>query len=231
MINLGFRSVTPGLESVLDEAFPNSRAETRRWLVESVEVTQHGSGEYLFRQGSRTPVLVVLDGWTAFQRTSPDGRVVIPRLAGPGQVAGLLGVSDLSTPVDLLAITGVRTAGWSATTIRSAAAADSGLALDTVDQMAVAMDLLSERLDSLPSQDSRRRVARMLWSYRELFFGEEPVLTRGHLAGLVGTSAEMTRRVLRRLEEMGVVARVGRSSLQLLDEEQLAGLADLPGSP
>ena len=62
--------------------------------------------------------------------------------AGPGQVAGLLGVSDLSTPVDLLAITGVRTAGWSATTIRAAAAADSGLALDTVDQMAVAMDLL-----------------------------------------------------------------------------------------
>jgi CRP-like cAMP-binding protein len=211
LINLGFRSVTPGLERVLDEAFPNSRAETRRWLVESVEVTQHGSGEYLFRQGSRTPVLVVLDGWTAFQRTSPDGRVVIPRLAGPGQVAGLLGVSDLSTPVDMLAITGVRTAGWSATTIRSAAAADSGLALDTVDQMAVAMDLLSERLDSLPSQ--------------------EPVLTRGHLAGLVGTSAEMTRRVLRRLEEMGVVVRVGRSSLQLLDEEQLAGLADLPGSP
>ena len=126
MINLGFRSVTAGLEPVLDEAFPSSRAETRRWLLQSVEVTQHGSGEYLFRQGSRTPVLVVLDGWTAFRRTSPDGRVVIPRLAGPGQVAGLLGVSDLSTPVDLLAITGVRTAGWSAKTIRAAAAADFG---------------------------------------------------------------------------------------------------------
>jgi len=54
-----------------------------------------------------------------------------------------------------------------------------------------------------------------------LFFGDPPILTRAHLSGLVGTSQEMTRRVLRQLEREGTIAREGRAGLLLLRPDQL----------
>ena len=70
-------------------------------------------------------------------------------------------------------------------------------------------------------QDARRRVLRILARHRSLFFGDPPILTRAHLSGLVGTSQEMTRRVLRQLEREGTIAREGRAGLLLLRPDQL----------
>jgi CRP-like cAMP-binding protein len=62
---------------------------------------------------------------------------------------------------------------------------------------------------------------RILAEHEAVFFGDSPVLTRAHLPSLVGTSREMTARVLRELEREGVVLRVGRSGLRLLSREGL----------
>ena len=59
-------------------------------------------------------------------------------------------------------------------------------------------------------------------------FGDEAVLTRAYLPALVGTSREMTRRVLRILESDGVVARIGGGRLELLDAARLAQAAATP---
>ena len=56
---------------------------------------------------------------------------------------------------------------------------------------------------------------------RDLFFADPPVLSRSHLPALVGTSREMTGRVLRQLEREGMVARVGRNGLRLLRPDRL----------
>jgi CRP-like cAMP-binding protein len=61
--------------------------------------------------------------------------------------------------------------------------------------------------------------------HADLFFSEPPVLRRTHLPALVGTSREMTGRVMRALESRGVVARVGRDRLDLLDPAGLAAAA------
>jgi CRP-like cAMP-binding protein len=64
-------------------------------------------------------------------------------------------------------------------------------------------------------------VLRVLARDRELFFCDPAVLNRTHLPGLVGTSREMTRRVLRQLEREGTLARVGSTGLQLLQPTRL----------
>jgi CRP-like cAMP-binding protein len=53
-------------------------------------------------------------------------------------------------------------------------------------------------------------------------------MTRAYLPALVGTSREMTGRVLRQLESDGIVRRVGRDRLRLLDADRLALAAAPP---
>ena len=51
------------------------------------------------------------------------------------------------------------------------------------------------------------------------------MVTRSYLPALVGTSREMTGRVLRQLEAEGVVERIGRGRLRLLDAAELTRTA------
>ena len=103
--------------------------------------------------------------------------------------------------------------------------ADAGMALAAIDSMAASLHDTIERIEGFVHQNARRRVLRVLASYRSLFFGDPVILTRAHLPGLVGTSREMTGRVLRHLEREGVVERVGRTGLRLLQPGGLdAGL-------
>ncbi len=98
---------------------------------------------------------------------------------------------------------------------------DPDLALDVIDRLSMFMNVLTRKVDGFLHQDARQRVLRVLVRHRDLFFADAPVLTRSHLPGLVGTSREMTGRVLRDLEREGAVARVGRTGLRLLDPARL----------
>jgi CRP-like cAMP-binding protein len=80
---------------------------------------------------------------------------------------------------------------------------------------------VSYRLDRFIHQEARGRVLRVLAEHEDLFFGDPPVLSRSHLPSLVGTSREMTGRVLRGLEHDGVLVRVGKRGLRLLAPEDL----------
>jgi CRP-like cAMP-binding protein len=102
---------------------------------------------------------------------------------------------------------------------------DAGLAIDLMDHILAAYQEVTSRLESLLYQDALRRVARVLHQHADLFFADEPVVTRRQLPLLVGTSREMTGRVLRVLESRGVVARVGRFQFRLLDPAGLAAAA------
>ena len=110
--------------------------------------------------------------------------------------------------------------------MRRLVAADHGLALDVVDVMARYILQFANRLDRYVHQDARRRVLRVLAAYAELFLGEPPVLSRTLLPALVGTSREMTGRVLRALEAEGVIARTGRRGLRLLRPNALEEVAE-----
>jgi CRP-like cAMP-binding protein len=182
----------------------------------------------MFRQGDVTPVALVLDGHVAVRRTSPDGRQLIFRIISRGKVGAFFPLVGRPSAGDILALTPTPVALWGGPWIRSLAKADPGLAVDLLDHVVMTYEEIVGRLDTLLYQDALRRVARILHIHSELFFAEEPVLTRDYLPTLVGTSREMTGRVLRVLEARSLVARVGRNRLRLLDPEGLAAAAADP---
>jgi CRP-like cAMP-binding protein len=83
------------------------------------------------------------------------------------------------------------------------------------------LNTLPERVDGLLHQGACRGVIRVLARHRDLFFGEPAIISGADLPSLVGTSREMTGRVLRDLERDGTLARVGRTGLRLLLPDRL----------
>jgi CRP-like cAMP-binding protein len=213
------------LPSLLAEVFPQSRPETRTALVNTASIQMFGTGQTMFRQGDSTPVALVLDGHVAIRRTSPDGRQFIVRIVRRGKLGAFFPLNARPSAADLVALTPTPVALWGGPWVRSLARSDAGLAVDLLDHVLVTYEEVVGRLDSLIYQDALRRVARILQLHADLFFADDPVLTRDYLPTLVGTSREMTGRVLRVLEARSLVARVGRNRLRLLDPAGLAAAA------
>lgn len=212
---------------VVDRAFPRARSKTRRWMVAHADVRAFGPGQTVVAQGHEGETIVVLNGHIGLRRTTLEGREVIPRIVAMGQLASLLPIARRPTVFECVALTPSRVAVLSGADLRALAEEDAGLGMDLLEHALDAMMGIVEQLDGLLHQDASRRVARVLQQHAALFFGDAAVLTRAYLPALVGTSREMTGRVLRRLEADGVVARVGPDRLQLLDAAALARTASI----
>lgn len=165
--------------------------------------------------------MLVLDGMVGFRRTTIDGREVIPRVAARAQLAPMMPIAGRAAVVEVVALSSAHVARWAAAELRALADDDAGFAVAVLDQVLLSFEAVVERLDGLLYQDASRRVARVLEQHAEILFGDDAPLTRAFLPALVGTSREMTGRVLRQLESEGVVARVGRDRLRLLDPARL----------
>jgi CRP-like cAMP-binding protein len=213
------------LSDVIAEAFPNSRADTRQALAMAAGVRRLEPGEMIIRQGDASSVILIIDGHVAVRRTTVDGRQYMVRIVTRGRLSPLLPLAARGASADALALTPTTVAIWRADTLRSRAKSDAGLAVDILDDVLDSLDEVMGRLDGLLYQNAMRRVARVLHQHAELFFVEPPILTRAHLPILVGTSREMTGRVLRVLEARRLVERVGRDRLRLMDPRGLAAAA------
>lgn len=209
------------IQELIERTLPGCSVQTHRLLAETARVVTVRREELIFRQGEPIPLTLMVGCHGAFRRTTVDGQALTVGIAKPGDLFGYSSIASTSTPVDLVALTDGRVALWKGSDIRRLAETDSALALLVIDRMAGFLARLTERLDGLLHQDARRRVIRVLNQHRDLFFGDPPVLSRSHLPGLVGTSREMTGRVLRELEREGSLARVGRTGLRLLRPEML----------
>ena len=187
----------------------------------TAQVRAFEADDLIWRQGETTQLTQMVAGYGAFRRTTVDGGQHIVSLTALGALFGFSSIASVETSTDLVALTAVRAVMWPGDEIRPLAATDPGLALDVIDRMAHFLLQANERVDSLLYQDTRRRVLRVLTTYGDLFFGHPAVLSRAHLPSLVGTTREMTSRVIRALESEGVVARVGRRGLALLSAEGL----------
>jgi CRP/FNR family transcriptional regulator, cyclic AMP receptor protein len=184
-------------------------------------------GGVIFRQGEPLPLTLVVEGFSALRRTTPDGRQLFLRLVTGGDFFGLSGIAARTASTDLVGMTPGVVALWSGRDVRLLTTSDPGLALDVMDGMARFLTEVTERLEGFIHQDARGRVVRVLTKYADVFFGEPAVLSRAYLPSLVGTSREMTGRVIRELEREGTIARVGRTGLRLLSP---GGLREAAGS-
>jgi CRP-like cAMP-binding protein len=221
-ISIDLASLAAELPTVLGQVFARSRLDTLAALTAVATVRTFRPNEALLHQGDDTDLALVLAGHVALRRTTPDGRQLIVRIVDRGKMPAILPLAARPAAHDVVALTPTPAAMWRGAEVRSLAAADAGLALDLMDLILEAYEEVTGRLESFLSQDALRRVARVLHQHAELFFADEPVLTRAQLPLLVGTSREMTGRVLRVLESRGIVARVGRYRFRLLDPVGLA---------
>ena len=215
-------SATEGLlaDQVL-RSLPDCRPETVEILVKSARLRRLPPGEQIYQQGEPVPLTLILRGFGAFRRTTMTGQEFLSGVAPAGALFGWSGIATVPSSVELLSLTECQVAQWPGPEIRELATADPALAIAAIESMANSLHAAVERIDGFLHQDARGRVLRILARHRDLFFGQPPVLTRAHLPGLVGTSREMTGRVLRQLEREGTVARIGRNGLKLLRPDQV----------
>ena len=209
------------LDGLLLQALPGCRADTLERLRESVRIRIVRPEGRIYRQGEPVPLTLILEGYGAARRTTVSGKELVSGVARSGVLFGWSGLASVPSSVELVALTVVKVAQWNGPDVRALAVDDPGLALVAIDSMAWSLHQTVERIEGFLHQDARLRVVRILTQHHDLFFGENPVLTRTHLPGLVGTSREMTGHVLRQLERDGTLARVGRTGLKLLRPDQL----------
>lgn len=216
------RTVEPlELREAIGHALPGCRPQTVATLAESARLWIARTDETIYRQGDPVPMTLILQGYGAFRRTTLDGQLLTAGVAKGGDLFGYSSIASVPSSVELVALTDCHVAQWPGTEIRALAGEDAGLAIAAVDSMATSLHAMLERVEGFLHQDARRRVIRILARHQVLFFGDPVVLTRAHLPSLVGTSREMTGRVLRQLELEGTIQRVGRTGLRLLRPECL----------
>jgi CRP-like cAMP-binding protein len=211
---------------LLARTLPRATPASHQILAASASISIVAPAQVAFRQGYPIPLTLVLHGHLAFRRTTEDGRELVLGIGSPGMLFGFSSVARSQAGVDLVAATPAEIATWSGEAVRALVLTDAGLALDVIEGMARYKVCITDRIDGFVHQDARRRVVRILGAYRDLFFGREPILSRSHLPGLVGTSPEMTRRVVRELEREGIVERLGRRGLRLASPERLDDAMD-----
>jgi CRP-like cAMP-binding protein len=213
------------LRDLLARKLPNCRRETIGALATTARLRSVHPGESVYRQGEPPPLTVILDGFGTFRRTTENGVHVASGIGRAGDLFGFSSMASVASSVEFVALTECQVAQWQGYEVRALAGDDPGLAVDAVDSMAVALHAMIERVDGFLHQDARARVLRILARHRDLFFGDPAILSRSHLPSLVGTSREMTGRVLRQLEREGTVERVGRTGLRLLRPDHLSAVA------
>jgi len=199
-------------------------------LVRLARFRSVAPGEQVYVQGEPALLTLILSGYAISQRTTEDGRRFMFAIGGAGLLFGYSAVSGVASSVEILALTAGEVAQWSGRDVRPLLERDPALAMTAVDSHSASLHLAIGEIERFLHQDARGRVVRILDRYRDLFFGASPILNRGHLTGLVGTTREMTGRVLRQLEREGTLARVGRSGLVLLRPEGLTGMAQRPST-
>jgi CRP-like cAMP-binding protein len=166
---------------------------------------------------------MILSGYGVARRTTSTGLLLISGVARAGAPFGWSGLASEGSSIELIAHTCCRVAQWPGIDVRPIAAADPALALAAIDSMAASLHQMVEQIEGYLHQNARLRVLRILGRHRDLFFGEPPILTRADLPALVGTTREMTGRVLRQLEREGTIERFGRGGLRLLRPDDLSG--------
>jgi CRP/FNR family cyclic AMP-dependent transcriptional regulator len=220
------------VDEVLAKAglFQGITQEAAAAVAASLDYSDHGRGETVFREGELGDTLfIVLAGKVKIGRRALDGRENMLSVMGPSDMFGELSLFD----------PGPRTATATVVTDACLASLAHGQLRPWItDRPEIAEQLLrvlarrlrrtNDAVADLIFTDVPSRVAKQLLALAERFGSEEPDgirvhhdLTQEELAQLVGTSRESVNKVLAEFASRGWV-RVDSRALTILDAERLA---------
>ena len=201
-------------------------------LAPFASVRRYGAGQALWRAGARLDhMAIVLEGRVRVVREGGTRQHVV-HTEGPG---GTLGEVPLfaggTAPATAVAVVATRCLLLPRRAIEAAIAAEPNVAWMLLGRLALRVRGLVERLDRLALDSVTARLAALLLSGIET--GRDEALPRGMtqtaLAEELGTVREVVVRAVRSLRERGIIERVGRGRLRIVDVEGLRRLVSRDG--
>src|SRR5690606_28299141 len=169
-----------------------------------------------------------LSGRLKLAKHSPDGREQTLRVVDPGES---FGEADALTGTHLaagIALRSSRVLALPADFLRQALERGGPVAQALAATLAADAVRLGNLAAELSLLNVTARVARLLLTREDCLVGASGGLSQQEMASLAGTARQVVGRILRRLEEEGIID-LERGRIQVLDPARLAALAHWHG--
>ncbi|HEX9622851.1 MAG TPA: Crp/Fnr family transcriptional regulator [Streptosporangiaceae bacterium] len=205
-----------------------SRDDTNS-LRPHVHVVTLRRGDRLYDEGDIDDQLyVVIEGKVKLTRTSSDGREVLVRVQGPGDMFGELAMFDPTYRTsNASAVTDARLAAIAHDDLRAVLADRPAIALLLLRELAQRLRIITDANTNLIFTDVPGRVAKALLELADKFGTEQEDgmlvshdLTQEELAQLVGASRETVNKALADFAARGWI-QLSAKSVLLLDPDRL----------
>jgi CRP/FNR family transcriptional regulator len=219
-------------------AFLSSRMDLFRGLepaqieaVASICVpADYPRGRTIFLEGSEARGLyVAMTGQVKIFKLSLEGREQIIHIYGPGEPFGEVPVFEGGRfPANAETTMDSRVLFIPRDGLRRLLERDSTLAMNMLAALSRKLRRFTVKLENLTLKETPQRVAAYLLDLSDRTGGATEVtldISKGHLAGLLGTAQETLSRVLKRLSEAGLI-RVRGKHIDLLDLDGLQAVSD-----
>lgn len=209
--------------------FAQVDAHTLNAIAQSAIRRKYNAEEVVLLEGQPSSGLfVVQEGWLKSVKTSPEGREQVMRVVGPGDVFNAIGaLASPTNPGTVVALEPATVWILQQETLLRLLEEHAGLAWMIIQALAERVQRLMSQVEDLSLRSVEARLARLLI---EEATGETFVRrhwdTQAEMAARLGTVLDVLNRALRRLAADGVI-KVERRRILILDQEQLAAIADL----
>ena len=211
--------------SVLERStlFGGLPRETLQAGAEAASEKKLDKGDALFRQGDdATTHYIVASGRLRLDQTTPDGKNIVLRFMGPGDLVGSVAVMrGIPYPATPTAVEETRALYWSHPRMMELIQAHPALAMKAMNMMGGRIEELQERLQQVATQQVERRIAATVLkiagqSGRKTEAGVEIpfALSRQDLAEMTGTTLHTVSRTISAWIEEGIIE--GRRSSHLV---------------
>lgn len=187
-------------------------------------------GQMIFCEGAPAEgFYVVAEGRIKVFRSGPDGREAIMHVLGPGEPFGEVAVFQGDRfPANAMAVTPARVLFLPRRALVDRISRDPTLALNMLAALSRKLRQFTHKVEALTLQETPQRLAAYLLHASELAGGGDTFtldVTKGLLAGLLGTARETLSRCLSRMVERGAVSMEGRS-VTILDRSFLEAMVE-----
>ena len=215
--------------------FAGLPGETVEAAAESAQVRAIGKGDVAFRQGDdATHHFIVAWGRLRLDQTTPDGKNIVLRFMGPGDLVGSVAVwRSVPYPATPIAVEDTRLLVWSEARMMDLMQAHPPLAMKAMNMMGGRIEELQERLQQVATQQVERRIAATILkiagqSGRKIENGVEiPFpLSRQDLAEMTGTTLHTVSRTLSGWIDEGILEGRRSSHLVICRPHRLVEIAE-----
>jgi CRP/FNR family cyclic AMP-dependent transcriptional regulator len=210
---------------------PGLSESDRRKLLSVGHSRRYARGEVVFHEGDPGDTIhLIRKGRVAIRVTTPSGDVLTLAVLEPGDVFGELALFDIDSrrTATAVALEPTETLALRRGDFMELRETHPEVDRFLIDMLAEQIRRLSARLMEAVYVPADKRVARRVLAMGDLYgqgqSASEIPLTQEDLATMAGTSRATVNRVLREVQEAGMV-RLHRGRITLLDPERLAAWA------